>query len=319
MANEALRKHIGEIRDFRRLLVPAGETPWLERHAAPSHPVDVFLYLGCNILRTAHLAYEVVGVFQALGMKFTAVGGPQNCCGVVHQRGGDPDGAVRMARSAVAQFESSGAKEAVIWCPTCLVRFGEAMEKGILPRFPLTHATAFLAGKVDRLSFGRELSARVALHGHVGTPQRELDSQSAGRVLQSVPGVKMAGVISSPRLESQCATVVLKDLAPQDFRSIRDDLVRQAREMGADTIATLYHSCQREWCEVGEAGLKVRNYISIVAEALGCGRRDSFQEYKKLGNPEAIAALSRPVWESHGLSEEQAREAAARCFGPPKG
>jgi len=68
-----------------------------------------------------------------------------------------------MARSAVAQCESSGAKEAVVWCPTCLIRFDEARQKGIVPRFPLIHATAFLAGKVRQLSFERDLPARVAL------------------------------------------------------------------------------------------------------------------------------------------------------------
>ena len=150
MANEAFSRHVGEIRDFKHLMVPAGETPWLERHAAPSHPVDVLLHLGCNILRTAHLAYEVVAVFQALGIRFTAIGGPQYCCGVVHQRAGDTDGAVRIARSTVAQFESSGARQVVIWCPTCQIRFEEAMEKGIVPRFSMTHATAFLAGNLNK-------------------------------------------------------------------------------------------------------------------------------------------------------------------------
>jgi heterodisulfide reductase subunit D len=318
MANEAFTTHVGEIRDFKHLMVPEGETPWLERHAAPSHPVDVLLHLGCNILRTAHLAYEVVAVFQALGIRFTAVGGPQYCCGVVHQRAGDTDGAVRIARSTVAQFESSGARQVVIWCPTCQIRFEEAMEKGIVPRFSMTHATAFLAGEINRLSFGRDLPARVALHGHVGKPQREMDSQSAIRVLQSVPGVKVVGVLSSSQLEYHCSPALLTQLGAEGFRSVRADLVRKAWELDADTLATLYHSCHREWCEISEGGPKVRNYISIVAEALGCGRRDSFQEYKKLRDPDAIAALSRPVWETHGLSEGQARELAIRYFAPRK-
>jgi len=63
MANEALTRHVSEIQDFKHQMIPAGKTPWLERKAAPSTPVDVFLYLGCTILRTAHLAYEVVAVF----------------------------------------------------------------------------------------------------------------------------------------------------------------------------------------------------------------------------------------------------------------
>ncbi len=60
--------------------------------------------------------------------------------------------------------------------------------------------------------------------------------------------------------------------------------------------------------------MAVRSYISIVAEALDCYRRDYFQEFKKLSNPDTIAALSRPVWETHGLSEEQAKDLAAKYF-----
>jgi hypothetical protein len=96
-------------------------------------------------------------------------------------------------------------------------------------------------------------------------------------------------------------------------------LVRKARELGADELVTLYHSCHREWCELGGTGLLVRNYVSIVAEALGCAHRDYFQEFKKLGTPDAIVALSRPIWESHGLSEERAKELATKYFVPKIG
>jgi hypothetical protein len=44
-------------------------------------------------------------------------------------------------------------------------------------------------------------------------------------------------------------------------------LVQQARA-GADTLVTISHACQREWCDAGGEGLEVRNYISLVADAL---------------------------------------------------
>jgi len=55
-----------------------------------------------------------------------------------------------------------------------------------------------------------------------------------------------------------------------------------------------------------------------MAEALGCGRRDDYQEFMRLGDPAAIAALSRPVWETYGLSETQAKELAVKYFVPKK-
>jgi hypothetical protein len=57
---------------------------------------------------------------------------------------------------------------------------------------------------------------------------------------------------------------------------------------------------------------------AVVAEVLGRARRDSFQEFKKLHDPDAIVALSRPVWETHGLSKGQAKELAIRHFAPGK-
>jgi len=319
MSNPDFTQLIGQIRDFEHLMIPAGKTPWVKQYTKPTHPVDVVLYLGCNILRTAHLAFEVVDLFQILGVNFLAVAGPQFCCGIVHHRSGDVESAAKFSRATVAKFESYGAKQVVIWCPTCQLHFGELIQGGIMPRFPMTHVSAFLAEKADQFEFRRDLRTRVAVHTHVGAPQRELDAKSVIKVLQSVPGVEVAGLLSSPDLGYQCAPSLLLQLGPERFRSIRDGLARQARDLGADEVVTLYHSCHREWCEVGGTGLLVRNYVSIVAEALGCAHRDYSQEFKKLSTPGAIVALSHPMWGSYGLSEERAKELVTKYFMPTKG
>jgi len=319
MSNPDFIQLIGQIRDFEHLMIPAGKIPWVRQYTKPSHPVDVVLYLGCNIIRTAHLAFEVVALFQALGVNFLAIAGPQFCCGIVHHRSGDVESATKFSRATVAKFESYGAKQVVIWCPTCQLHFGELIQGGIMPRFPMTHVSAFLAEKAAQFKFRRGLRTRVAVHTHVGASQRELDAKAAAKVLQSVPRVEVVGILSSPDLGYQCAPNLLLQLGPERFRSIRDGLARQARDLGAGELVTLYHSCHREWCELGGTGLLVRNYVSIVAEALGCARRDYFQEFKKLSAPDAIVALSRPMWESHGLSEEHAKGLAIKYFVPKKG
>jgi Fe-S oxidoreductase len=125
MPNSDFTRHVGQILDFEQLMIPAGETPWVKQYTQPAHPVDVVLYLGCNILRTAHLAYEVVDVFKALGVSFTAVGGPQFCCGIVNHRAGDVSGGARFFQATAAKLRSYGAKQVVIWCPTCQLRFEE--------------------------------------------------------------------------------------------------------------------------------------------------------------------------------------------------
>jgi len=318
MSNPDFTQLIGQIRDFEHLMIPAGKAPWVTQYTKPSHPVDVVLYLGCNIIRTAHLAFEVVALFQILGIKFLAVAGPQFCCGIVHHRSGDVENAANFSQATVAKLESYGAKQVVIWCPTCQLHFEELIQGGIMPRFPMTHVSAFLAGKAAQFEFRRDLPTRVAVHTHIGAPQRELDAQAAIKVLQSIPGVEVVGALSSPDLGYQCAPNLLTQLGPERFRSIRDGLFRRAGGLGADELVTLYHSCHREWCGVGGTGLLVRNYVSIVAEALGCAHRDYFQEFKKLSTPDAVVSLSRPMWASHGLSEEQARGLVTKYFVPKK-
>jgi len=317
MSNPDFNQHISQIRDFEQLLVPAGKTPWVGNYTKPAHAVGVVLYLGCNILRTTHLAYEVIGVFQALGINFEAVAGPQFCCGIVNHRAGDTEGATHLFQATAEKFASYRPKQVVIWCPTCQLRFEEVMQKK-MSWFSIIHATAFLAERSAQFSFRRDVPARVAIHAHVGKPQREMDTAATIRVMQAIPGVEVVGTLSSPDLDYQCSPASLAELGSERFLSIRADLVHKAEELGADTLVTTYHSCHREWCAVGGSKLAVRSYISIVAEALDCYRRDYFQEFKKLSNPDAIAALSRPVWETHGLTEEQAKQLAAKCFMPRK-
>ena len=38
--------------------------------------------------------------------------------------------------------------------------------------------------------------------------------------------------------------------------SIRASLLERARELGADTLVTISHACQREWCDAGDEHLQ---------------------------------------------------------------
>ena len=100
----------------------------------------------------------------------------------------------------------------------------------------------------------------------------------------------------------------------QRWLEIRDELLEWARALGADTVATISHACQREWCDAGEQTLQVRNYVSLLADALGIERDypvDALGDYKRLADPDAIVESGRAAWSSHGLNEQQARAIAA--------
>jgi heterodisulfide reductase subunit D len=306
--------YFNRIRQIERLVVPTQEINWLEKYAKPEKSVDVLLYLGCNVLMTAHLAREVVKVFEALGVSFAAVGGPQFCCGIVHYGHGDRAASTRLTEATVARFESFGAKEVVMWCPSCNKHFDEVILKQLQPGFTITHATAYLADRAERLPFHREVSRRVALHTHRGRQQQVADAAAARKLLEAIPGLTVTGTIENAELDYHCSNVIIERIGLERFKAIRLQLATQAIEQGADTVATIYHSCHREWSDLEVPALTLRSYISLVSECLGITERDRYQQYRRNGDVDTIVDAAREAWRSHGLTEEQARELAQKHF-----
>jgi hypothetical protein len=89
--------------------------------------------------------------------------------------------------------------------------------------------------------------------------------------------------------------------------------VRETWEAGAaascDTVATIFHSCHRELVALeGKDGLRVRNWVHLVAEAIGLEADDAYLGWRNGGAPDA-AAIER-VEESryHQLIEPELRK-----------
>jgi Fe-S oxidoreductase len=307
--------YFGRIREIEQLVIPADEIKWTQKYREPKRQVETLLYLGCNILQTAHLAQEVVEVFERLAIDFEAVGGVEFCCGTIHHGQGDVGAASRISHSTVNKFESYGARQVVMWCPSCNLQFDEVVLKELQPTFSITHTTAFLADRLDQLRFETAVPARVVLHAHTGRAQQDADAAAARRLLEAVPGVEVVGIASDPDLGHHCSPQIIGRLGGRDrFLERRNQLVEQAKQTGADTIATLYHSCHREWCEVEDPDLSVRNYISLLGEALGCGHTDNYKSFKNARDPRAVVESSRANWGSHGQSEQRALELARKHF-----
>jgi Fe-S oxidoreductase len=315
--------YFNRIREIERLVIPAGNINWLERYSKPDKPVDVLLYLGCNVLMTAHLAREVVKVFEAAGVSFAAVGGPQFCCGIVHYGHGDRAASTRLTKATVGKFESFGAREVVMWCPSCTRHFDDVVLKELEPRFTITHATAYLAARAERLPFRQQVAGRVALHAHSGRPQQDADAVAARTLLTAIPGLTVTGTVADAELDYHCNNVTIERLGLQRFQAIRLGLAKQAAAQQAETVATIYHSCHREWSDLDLPGLAVRNYISLVSHSLGISEPDRYQEYRRRHDIDSVVNGARDAWQSHGLTGQGARDLAQKHFTasryPPKG
>ena len=54
---------------------------------------------------------------------------------------------------------------------------------------------------------------------------------------------------------------------------------------GADVLVDVCHHCHNVFCDhESEYGFEVKNYASLVAEALGIAREDKFKKYKQWGD-----------------------------------
>jgi Fe-S oxidoreductase len=84
--------YFGEINMLADLQFMPGEKAYVDRPSAAPEPKELLLYLGCNVLRTAHLAKTVIQVLRTMGFDFNAAGGPAHCCGIIHHQHNDPRG-----------------------------------------------------------------------------------------------------------------------------------------------------------------------------------------------------------------------------------
>src|SRR5207249_296488 len=80
------------VKVLSRLQLPAELIARITRsaHAATEGSTpDVVLYLGCNVMKTPHIALLCMDVLDRIGARYSVSGGPANCCGVIQFRAGD--------------------------------------------------------------------------------------------------------------------------------------------------------------------------------------------------------------------------------------
>jgi heterodisulfide reductase subunit D len=160
------------VKVLSRLQLPADLVARVTRsaHASDGPPPDVVLYLGCNVMRTPHIALLCMDVLDRIGARYAVFGGPANCCGVIQFRAGDIKTAGKVGGNTVAGFAATGAAKVLTWCPTCNIQLGEVVMPTTSSPFGLDHVVPYIAARLDQLRphFVNRVEKRVALHEHPG-------------------------------------------------------------------------------------------------------------------------------------------------------
>ena len=169
----------------------------------------------------------------------------------------------------VRHFQQEQAPIVVSWCPSCHHNLRNGSDPAAWA-FEELHITEFIARHLHRLSLYPRISARVLLHGHCGTADRDRDMDCCRRLLQAIPGITLVGEHSDPELGLQCvpdliAAKIGREHCERKLRSIVD----QACGSGAETVVTVYHSCYRELEKrLAPGSLTVENYITLLAKSM---------------------------------------------------
>jgi Cysteine-rich domain len=286
-------------------LAPPGRDP---------EPHRIVLWLGCNVLRTSHMARTITAIFDRLGLDYIAVGGPAYCCGIQHHQRGHVAPAGGMNRRTLQHLQQFRPEQVVVWCPSCLY-FTEEVEHTSWP-FPVRHTTEFLVDRLPELTMTARVDRTVGLHYHAVGESRRREGLAARRLLEAVPGVQLIGLEPEPRFGRVCAPSVQREMGAQVWSDLARAEIDRATAGGADTLATIYHGCQRLLCGFeAERPVTIEHYLSLFARGLGIEFEDTYKRYVLAQDPERVLADSTPCRQANGVDEERAREFVTSTFG----
>jgi len=286
-----------------------GQRPTAKPPAPSDELPDVVFYTGCNVLKTPHIALLCLDIMDALGTRYTVMGGPTHCCGVIQLRAGDTETSSRFAGSTIDKLARSKSGEVISWCPSCFVQFSETMlptferATGTKP-FDMTPFMRFLRRNLDTLRplLTNRVEMKIALHRHPGVAGV---MEAAEEVLRAVPGIELV------RLDVPAVGLQSVNLAvlPAYKKELQLKELEAARAAGVDALVAVYHSDHRELCaHERDWPFRILNILEIVGASMGLAREDHYKHLKIKQDVDAILADAADLVGHHRLDPETARK-----------
>jgi Fe-S oxidoreductase len=300
------KKMSNAVKVLSRLQLPADLLAGLTRasNKEPEAAPDVVMYLGCNVLKTPHIALLCLEVLGRIGTRYKVFAGPAYCCGVIQYRAGDAATSGTIGGNTVAGFAATGAPRVLTWCPTCNIQLSEIVMPSTAAGFNLEHVVPYIAGRIDSLRphFVQPIRKRVALHEHPGVAGV---TEGAIEILKSIPGLELVD-LEQPRVGYMCNSLAT---VPAYKRELHARELTAAAEAGVDYLVGIYHACHRELCahEVSSP-FRIVNFLELVGEAMGVQKADLFKQWKMMQDVDRVLAEVAGHPAMAGLELETVRE-----------
>ncbi|MHC4104236.1 MAG: (Fe-S)-binding protein [Planctomycetota bacterium] len=246
--------------------------------------VRYVLFAGCNVYLQPEKILTCLEIMDLITEDYAFVPGLDFSCGNVHIFYGSIEKAEKKSQQLVEKLSAYKPQEVVFWCPTCLCRFEKTISQTTKIPFRMMSFPQFLANHISKLPFNKQIRKTVTLHEACKAAFTGVDLTGARHVLQNIPGVKL---VEMPRhgKNTVCCGSGAEDYFRNGFESIRDDRMMEAAQTNADVLANVCHHCHNVFVDKRDKyNYSVKNYVSLVAEALGIEREDSFKKYKQMKN-----------------------------------
>ena len=308
------------VRILSRLQLPPEVLVRVRGQSAPPRqtPPNVVFYTGCNILKTPHIALLCLDTLDLLGIDYEVMGGPGQCCGVYQFREGDFANTARVGFTTIDGLAAAGTSTVLSWCPSCQVQIGEVALPSYETRFgtrpfDLNPFLVFLADHAEALArlMTHRVDKRVALHERPVLPSVQA---AVRKLLSIIPGVELVE-IDVPRVGTQANSLAVlpdfkRELVARELAAVAD--------AGVTTLATIYHACHREMCDVGDGrSFEVVNFMEILGEGLGLRSEDLYKRLKLIGDIDDIVVETSSLIAEHELDLDTVRDALLQEFGGP--
>ncbi len=256
--------------------------------AMNSTPDAIFWY-GCNMTRHGEVIRASARILEAVGVAAAPRGGPAACCGSPKDANARINGG--MARRTVQAFNGSGAAAVITWCPSCHMNMQDSMAPVTPTNFETQHITEALWARRAVLAplLTQAVPARVLVHGHLGFQGRVPINDLVPALLRLIPGVT---VLDHPYRAPghMCSSLAG---VPGALADCHRALLAVAEENRVDTLVTIFHSCHREAVALERHGLRVMNWIHLLAAAMGLPAEDAYKTWRNAQDARAAIGDER--------------------------
>jgi heterodisulfide reductase subunit D len=256
-------------------------TQWMLPHHAPSEEADTLVFAGCTAAYRMPMMLQIgATILKHQNIPYICAGGEEQCCASPFLRTGQTEVAETLIARNLDLFHRLGIRCIITPCGGCSKTlkkdYPEWAEKLGKPwDFRVLHFSELYLELLEagELVLANRIEKSVTYHDpcHVGRSQKLFEAPRA--ILKAIPGLRLIEM-DYCREESRCcgAGGGVKAGYPDMAATIAHDRVEEAKETGADILATMCPFCQTSFTGALEqlgTPMRLAGVDELLLESLG--------------------------------------------------